>query len=225
MDALKGAFKKHGMDVICVSNKEEALNLAKSFIKPGMSIGLGGSTTVAQIGLLDYVCSLKDITLFNQYEKGISMEENTKRRREGMLSDLYICGTNALTKTGELVNADGSGNRVAAQIFGPHKVLIVVGKNKIVENCLPLNKKGNININIKRCSTFNTIEIIDDAGAIDEKVINSIFDPYFTTKQDGMGLGLYMAKVIIEEKMRGSITVRNDENHVIFTIKLPHKKV
>lgn len=134
MDALKGAFKKHGMDVICVSNKEEALNLAKSFIKPGMSIGLGGSTTVAQIGLLDYVCSLKDITLFNQYEKGISMEENTKRRREGMLSDLYICGTNALTKTGELVNADGSGNRVAAQIFGPHKVLIVVGKNKIVEN-------------------------------------------------------------------------------------------
>lgn len=134
MDALKGAFKKHGMDVICVANKEEALNLAKSFIKPGMSIGLGGSTTVAQIGLLDYVCSLKDITLFNQYEKGISMEENTKRRREGMLSDLYICGTNALTKTGELVNADGSGNRVAAQIFGPHKVLIVVGKNKIVEN-------------------------------------------------------------------------------------------
>lgn len=134
MDALKSAFKRHGMDVICVSNKEEALTLAKSFIRPGMSIGLGGSTTVAQIGLLDYVCSLKDITLFNQYEKGISMEENTKRRREGMLSDLYICGTNALTKTGELVNADGSGNRVAAQIFGPHKVLIVVGKNKIVEN-------------------------------------------------------------------------------------------
>ena len=98
-------------------------------------------------------------------------------------------------------------------------------KNKIVENCLPLNKKGNITINIKRCATYNTIEIIDDAGAIDEKVINSIFDPYFTTKQDGMGLGLYMAKVIIEEKMRGSITVRNDENHVIFTIKLPHKKV
>ena len=97
-------------------------------------------------------------------------------------------------------------------------------KNKIVENCLPLNKKGNININIKRCSTFNTIEIIDDAGAIDEKVINSIFDPYFTTKQDGMGLGLYMAKIIIEDKMRGIINVRNDENRVIFTIKLPHKK-
>ena len=134
MEALKKAFEKNGMEVAFVSNKEEALSLAISFIKPGMSVGLGGSTTVAQIGLLEYLTSLKGITLFNQYEKGISMEENTKRRREGMLSDIYVCGTNALTKKGELVNADGSGNRVAAQIFGPKKVLIVTGRNKIVEN-------------------------------------------------------------------------------------------
>lgn len=132
MDELQEAFKKHGMEVKYVANKEEALALAKTFIKPGMSIGLGGSTSVSQIGLLEYLTSLNDITLFNQYEKGITMEENTKRRREGMLSDLYVCGTNALTKTGELINADGSGNRVAAQIFGPKKVLIVTGRNKIV---------------------------------------------------------------------------------------------
>ena len=132
MESLKMAFEKNGMELVCVANKEEALRLAKSFIKPGMRIGLGGSTSVAQIGLLEYVTSLNDITLFNQYEKGITMEENTKRRREGMLSDLYICGTNALTKNGELVNADGSGNRVAAQIFGPKKMLIVTGRNKIV---------------------------------------------------------------------------------------------
>ena len=133
MDALKKIFKKHGMEVICVSNKEEALSVAMSFIKPNMSIGLGGSTTVAQNGLLEYVVSLKNTTLFNQYEKGISMEENTNRRRGGLLSDLYICGTNALTKNGELVNADGSGNRVAAQIFEPKKVHIVAGKNKILD--------------------------------------------------------------------------------------------
>ncbi len=98
-------------------------------------------------------------------------------------------------------------------------------KNKIVEKNLPINQKGTIDINIKRSTNSNTIEIIDDAGAIDEKIINSIFEPYFTTKEDGTGLGLYMAKVIIEEKMRGSISVRNDGNHVVFTIKLPHKKV
>jgi L-lactate utilization protein LutB len=51
-----------------------------------------------------------------------------------MLTDLYVTGTNALTKDGKLVNADGSGNRVAALIFGPKKVLVVIGINKIVEN-------------------------------------------------------------------------------------------
>jgi signal transduction histidine kinase len=97
-------------------------------------------------------------------------------------------------------------------------------KNKIVDKNLPINKKGNININIQRCQNFNTIEIIDDAGSIDEKIINSIFEPYFTTKADGTGLGLYMAKIIIEEKMRGTINAKNDGDNVIFTIKLPHKK-
>lgn len=98
-------------------------------------------------------------------------------------------------------------------------------KNKIVDKNLPINQKGTIDINIERCQNFNTIEIIDDAGAIDEKIINSIFEPYFTTKEDGTGFGLYMAKIIIEDKMRGTINVRNDKDNVIFTIKLPHKKV
>jgi len=134
MEALKKIYKKHGFELICVPSQEEALSVAMSFIKPHMSIGFGGSTTVKQIGLYDYVTSRKDITLFNQYEAGISMEENVERRRKGLISDLYICGTNALTKNGELVNADGSGNRVAAQIFGPKKVLIIAGINKLVEN-------------------------------------------------------------------------------------------
>jgi PAS domain S-box-containing protein len=103
--------------------------------------------------------------------------------------------------------------------------LINNAKNKIVEKDIDYKKKAKININIERCSNFNTIEIIDDGGKIDEKVINSIFEPYFTTKEDGTGIGLYMAKVIIEDKMRGTITARNDEDNVIFTIKLPHKKV
>ncbi len=125
-------LEKNGFSVHLVKNKEEALLLAKTFLQGVHTVGLGGSTTVSQIGLLDYLLDQKEITVFNQYESGISMEENTKRRREGMLSDLYVTGCNAITKTGELVNADGSGNRVAAQIFGPKKVLIIAGVNKIV---------------------------------------------------------------------------------------------
>ena len=133
MQELINTLKNCGYDPHFVQTKEEALKLSKTFIKDGMSVGLGGSTTVQEIGLLAEVLKNKEITLYNQYEKGITMEENTKRRREGMLTDLYITGTNALTKDGKLVNADGSGNRVAALIFGPKKVLVIVGINKIVD--------------------------------------------------------------------------------------------
>lgn len=127
-------LEKNGFSVIVLEDKQKALEFAKTQIKDGLKIGLGGSTTVAQIGLLDYLVSLKNITLFNQYEKGISHEENIRRRKEGILSDLYICSVNAITKKGELLNVDGSGNRVAAQIFGPKKLLLFVGVNKIVDD-------------------------------------------------------------------------------------------
>ncbi len=132
MDKLKENLEKNGFSVYFVKDKAEALALAKTFLKGVSSIGLGGSTTVVQVGLLDFLVKQKDIKLYNQYESGISMEENTKRRREGMLADLYVAGCNAITQNGELVNADGSGNRVAAQIFGPKKLLLLVGTNKIV---------------------------------------------------------------------------------------------
>ena len=117
-----------------VKTKEEALILSKTYVKSGMSIGLGGSESVKEIGLLDYLINKKDITLFNQYEDGISMDENIKRRREGLLSDIFVTSTNAITRDGKLVNADGSGNRVAAFSYGPKNVLVIVGINKIVDN-------------------------------------------------------------------------------------------
>lgn len=134
MQSIKNILEKNGFEVIMVETKEEALSVAKKFIKDDMRIGLGGSTTVLETGLLEYLVNYKNITLLNQYEEGIDMAENIRRRREGILSDLYVTGCNAITKNGELVNADGSGNRVAAQIFGPKKVLLLVGKNKIVES-------------------------------------------------------------------------------------------
>ena len=134
MQEVKKALEKNGFSVYIVKNRDEAFELSKSFLNDISSIGLGGSTTVAEIGLLDYLTKLEGIKLHNQYESGISMEENLQRRREGLLSDLYITSSNAITKDGVLVNADGSGNRVAAQIFGPKKVLLIVGKNKIVDS-------------------------------------------------------------------------------------------
>ena len=134
MEELINSFKDGGYDAHFVKTKEEAFELAKTYIKSGMSVGLGGSESVKEIGLLNYLLNKKDITLFNQYEDGISMDENIHRRRQGLVSDIFVTSTNAITKDGKLVNADGSGNRVAAFSYGPKNVLVIVGINKIVED-------------------------------------------------------------------------------------------
>ena len=134
MKELLEVLKSCGYEAFFVKDKKEALELAKTYIKPNMSVGLGGSESVKEIGLLDFLLNNKEITLYNQYEAGISMEENIKRRKMGLISDIFVTSTNALTHDGKLVNADGSGNRVAAFCYGPTNVLVIVGINKIVED-------------------------------------------------------------------------------------------
>ncbi len=134
MQVLIKILEKVGYKVYTAKDKKKALEISKSLIKKGMSVGLGGSTSVKEIGLLDDLLQRDDIELFNQYEKGISMEENFHRRRYGIVTDMYVTGTNALSLDGKLINADGSGNRVAAMTFGPINVLVIVGKNKIVKD-------------------------------------------------------------------------------------------
>ncbi|MDN5127804.1 lactate utilization protein [Aliarcobacter butzleri] len=134
MKEFLAVLKSCGYDAYFVKDKAEALSLAKSYIKPNMSVGLGGSESVKEIGLLDFLLENKEITLHNQYEAGISMEENIKRRKQGLISDIFVTSTNAITRDGKLVNADGSGNRVAALSYGPTNVLLIVGMNKIVDS-------------------------------------------------------------------------------------------
>ncbi len=93
-------------------------------------------------------------------------------------------------------------------------------KNKIVST-----KKGkNITIHVEAKKDSAHIEIKDDAGAIPKDIIDFIFDPYFTTTKDGTGLGLYMAKVIIEDKMDGKIDVNNYFENAIFNIMVPNRE-
>jgi len=94
-------------------------------------------------------------------------------------------------------------------------------KNKITEITESNDRRYKITIIVESNKQYNIIKIIDDGGKIDSNVILNIFDPYFTTKKDGTGFGLYMAKVIIEDKMNGTIKVENKNNTVIFTLKIP----
>ncbi len=96
------------------------------------------------------------------------------------------------------------------------------------KDALDVNSIEDAYVHIKCHSTDDAVivEITDNAGGIDEKIVEKIFDPYFTTKhQDvGTGIGLYMSKMIIENNMHGKITVINMEKGAKFTISMPLAK-
>ena len=125
------ALNKNGFKAQFVANKEQALVTALKLIGKGDSVGMGGSQTVTAIGLEEALKKQGNIVFNHQ---GLSKEEAFKVRREELTADVFVAGANAVTLEGELVNVDGSGNRVAAMTFGPGKIIIIAGINKIVED-------------------------------------------------------------------------------------------
>ena len=85
-----------------------------------------------EIGLWEAVKALPGVTVIDPYLPELSPEEGLEQRRKGLSADIMISSTNAITLNGILVNLDGMGNRVAAMSFGPKKVILVVGMNKVV---------------------------------------------------------------------------------------------
>jgi L-lactate utilization protein LutB len=74
----------------------------------------------------------KGCTLLDHGQEGLSPEARNAIRRKQLHADVFLCGSNAVTMQGELVNVDGTGNRVAAMMFGPERVIVAVGTNKLV---------------------------------------------------------------------------------------------
>ncbi|MGG7178470.1 lactate utilization protein [Clostridium paraputrificum] len=108
------------------SAKEKILEL----IPEGSSIALGGSVTLNQLDIIATFRSEK-YNLFDRY-KDVPFTETVEIMRQSLLADYLVTTVNAITKDGELMVTDSTGNRAAAMIFGPRKVIIVVGVNKIV---------------------------------------------------------------------------------------------
>ena len=109
----------------------EAVEKILEQIPSDASVGIGGSWTVMQLGLLDKLAA-RGNELLNHGNPGLTPAEPADIRIRQLTSDVFLTGTNAVTLDGKLVNTDGVGNRVAAMIFGPGKVIVVVGTNKIV---------------------------------------------------------------------------------------------
>lgn len=107
--------------------KEEII----AMIPPGATVFRCGSMTAVGIGLWEAIADLPEVKLIDPYRPELSPEEGLELRRQGMTADVMLAGSNAITLDGQLVNLDGMGNRVAAMAFGPKKVILVVGMNKV----------------------------------------------------------------------------------------------
>lgn len=103
-----------------------------AMITPNSSVFRCGSMTATGSELWEGIAELPEVNLIDPYEPGISPEEGLQRRRKGLSADFMIASSNAITLDGKLVNLDGMGNRVAAMSFGPNKVILMVGMNKVV---------------------------------------------------------------------------------------------
>ncbi len=123
------ALKKRGFDAYAVKCREDAVHLALSLLTKGCSITWGGSMTIRDIGLTDAVKG-KDFVVYDRDE--LPHEARMAFAKEHYFSDWYFTSSNAITESGELLNLDGIGNRVASMIWGPENVLVVAGINKIV---------------------------------------------------------------------------------------------
>lgn len=117
---------------------ETACGIILDMISKDDIVGIGDSATVRQIGILNELEKIGTMTL-NPFSRKLTTDPSKREMRykisrDIFTSDVLITGANAVTVDGKIVNMDAVGNRVAAMIFGPKRVIIVVGRNKIVEN-------------------------------------------------------------------------------------------
>jgi hypothetical protein len=124
-------LKAHGFETIYVKTKEEAAEEIMKHVTPNARVGAGGSITIRSLGILEKIKATGH-TVFDHWAPGLSEEQSLEIRKAQMTCDLFLSSSNAVTMNGELVNVDGIGNRVNAINFGPGKVILVAGYNKIV---------------------------------------------------------------------------------------------
>jgi len=132
-EAAVKALKKNGFDASYVKTGAEAAALVSAFLKKGATVGFGGSMTVKGLGIQG-LAAAAGCELLDHNAPGLEPDAKVKILKRQLTSDVFVSGSNAVTLEGEIVNVDGTGNRVAALSFGPAKTVVVVGVNKLVRD-------------------------------------------------------------------------------------------
>lgn len=127
-------LKKRDFGVTVASTLKDAAELVMNRLLPesgARSVSFGGSMTVREAGLLEALQARPELEVLNTFDPSISAQDMIELRRRALLCDLFLCSANAITRQGDILLLDGVGNRTAAVQFGPRKVILLVGRNKI----------------------------------------------------------------------------------------------
>ena len=127
------ALRRNYFDSAYFETRQEVVEAVMKFIKPGTTVGFGGSQTTMLLGLNDAVIRAGGLVL-NHNAPGLTPEERIEIMRQQQVCDVFISSGNAITLDGYICNLDGNGNRVSAMIFGPRKVVLIAGTNKICKD-------------------------------------------------------------------------------------------
>lgn len=137
IETCADALEKNNFEVHTLESITQVRDMIIKILLPNMnckSVSWGDSLSMLSSGIIDEFDNNPDIELIKTFEPGVPREEILERRRQALLTDLFLTGSNGVTECGKLVNLDMVGNRVAGLTFGPKYVIIVVGRNKIVKN-------------------------------------------------------------------------------------------
>lgn len=121
---------RRNIDAYYFENIEQARDKVVEIIPLDSTIGIGNSQTLINMNISKILSERGNVVFDKTMAK--SKDEITEQKRKSLLADWYITGTSAISEEGHLVNIDHSGNRVAAMLYGPEKVIVVIGTNKIV---------------------------------------------------------------------------------------------
>ncbi len=134
------ALKKNNFEAVFVPDSKTALEEVMKQIPDGATVGVGGSVTLTQVGILKAL-EKRNIHLIWPAQQAKNMDERMELIRKSFSSDIFLSGTNAITEDGKLFNVDAMGNRVGAMCIGPKKTIVVTGVNKIVKDLEAAEKR------------------------------------------------------------------------------------
>lgn len=131
MEKTASALQKNNFNVVCVPDRTAALQKLEELLPAGATVGVGGSATLNEVGVLPLLRN-GNYRFFDRYDPSLSREQAVAVMKRALTADCFITSTNAVTENGELYNVDGNANRVAPMLFGPDRVFVIAGINKIV---------------------------------------------------------------------------------------------